>query len=86
VSDHGGAQSSGPSDDERDPDVVLVVPRHRQGLFLYIYHDPARFSGDSALVAEICDINRTPNAREGDHSVTEQLLLENRRFFTRGVY
>lgn len=32
--------------------------------FSYIYRDPAPFARDSAFVAEICDINRTPNARE----------------------
>jgi pimeloyl-ACP methyl ester carboxylesterase len=31
--------------------------------FPYLYQDPAPFAHDSALVAEICDINRTPNAR-----------------------
>jgi len=32
-------------------------------LFRYIYRDPAPFARDSAFVAEICKINRTPNAR-----------------------
>jgi 4,5:9,10-diseco-3-hydroxy-5,9,17-trioxoandrosta-1(10),2-diene-4-oate hydrolase len=39
-------------------------PASVKGFFRYIYHDPARFARDSALVAEICDINRTPNARD----------------------
>ena len=34
-----------------------------KGFFRYIYHDPAPFARDSAFVAEICAINRTPNAR-----------------------
>jgi pimeloyl-ACP methyl ester carboxylesterase len=34
-----------------------------KAFFPYLYHDPAPFARDSALVAEICDINRTPNAR-----------------------
>jgi len=35
-----------------------------KGFFRYLYHDPAPFARDSALVTEICDINRTPNARD----------------------
>lgn len=34
-----------------------------KGFFTYIYHDPNPFARDSALLREICDINRTPNAR-----------------------
>ncbi len=34
-----------------------------KAFFPYLYHDPAPFARDSALVAEICDINRTTNAR-----------------------
>jgi 4,5:9,10-diseco-3-hydroxy-5,9,17-trioxoandrosta-1(10),2-diene-4-oate hydrolase len=34
-----------------------------RGFFSYIYHDPAPFARDTALVKEACDINRTPNAR-----------------------
>jgi pimeloyl-ACP methyl ester carboxylesterase len=39
-------------------------PASVRGFFPYIYHDPAAFAHDSAFVAEICDINRTPNARD----------------------
>ena len=35
-----------------------------KSFFPYIYRDPATFARDSALVAEVCDINRTPNARD----------------------
>jgi pimeloyl-ACP methyl ester carboxylesterase len=35
-----------------------------KAFFSRIYHDPGSFARDSALVAEICDINRTPNARD----------------------
>ena len=35
-----------------------------KGFFRYIYRDPTPFARDSALVTEICDINRTPNARD----------------------
>ncbi len=35
-----------------------------KSFFPYLYHDPAPFARDKALVAEICDINRTPNARD----------------------
>jgi pimeloyl-ACP methyl ester carboxylesterase len=35
-----------------------------KGFFAYIYHDPAPFARDTALVKEACDINRTPNARD----------------------
>ncbi len=35
-----------------------------KGLFPLLYRDPAPFARDSAHVAEICDINRTPNARD----------------------
>jgi pimeloyl-ACP methyl ester carboxylesterase len=35
-----------------------------KGFFSYIYHDPAPFARDAALVADICDINTTPNARD----------------------
>jgi pimeloyl-ACP methyl ester carboxylesterase len=34
-----------------------------KGFFRLIYHNPVPFARDSAFVAEICDINRTPNAR-----------------------
>ncbi len=34
-----------------------------KGFYSYLYHDPARFAGDPALVSEACAINRTPNAR-----------------------
>jgi pimeloyl-ACP methyl ester carboxylesterase len=34
-----------------------------RSFFRYIYRDPAPFVRDSALVSEICDIYRTPNAR-----------------------
>ena len=34
-----------------------------KGFFNYIYSDPVPFAPDSAFVAEICDINRTTNAR-----------------------
>jgi pimeloyl-ACP methyl ester carboxylesterase len=35
-----------------------------KGFFRYIYRDPTAFARDSAFVAEICAINRTPNARD----------------------
>jgi 4,5:9,10-diseco-3-hydroxy-5,9,17-trioxoandrosta-1(10),2-diene-4-oate hydrolase len=35
-----------------------------KSFFPYIYHDPAPFARDSALVKQICDINRTPNVRD----------------------
>ena len=35
-----------------------------KGFFKYIYYDPVPFARDAAFVAEICDINRTPNARD----------------------
>ncbi len=35
-----------------------------KGFFPSIFRDPAPFARDSAYVAEICDINRTPNARD----------------------
>ncbi|MGO9417876.1 alpha/beta fold hydrolase [Roseiarcus sp.] len=35
-----------------------------KGFFPYIFRDPAPFARDAAYVAEICDINRTPNARD----------------------
>jgi len=38
-------------------------PASVKALFPYLYHDPAPFARDSAFVAGICDINRTPNAR-----------------------
>jgi pimeloyl-ACP methyl ester carboxylesterase len=38
-------------------------PASVKAFFPYLYHDPAPFTRDSAFVAEICDINRTPNAR-----------------------
>jgi len=38
-------------------------PASVEALFPYLYHDPAPFARDAALVAGICDINRTPNAR-----------------------
>ena len=38
-------------------------PASVKALFPYLYHDPAPFARNSALVAGICDINRTPNAR-----------------------
>ncbi len=31
--------------------------------YAYVYRDPAPFAGDTALVREACDINRTPHAR-----------------------
>jgi pimeloyl-ACP methyl ester carboxylesterase len=34
-----------------------------KAFFPYLYRDPAPFARDAAQVAEICDINRTPNAR-----------------------
>jgi 4,5:9,10-diseco-3-hydroxy-5,9,17-trioxoandrosta-1(10),2-diene-4-oate hydrolase len=34
-----------------------------KSFFQYLYHNPTPFARDSALVGEICDINRTPNAR-----------------------
>jgi pimeloyl-ACP methyl ester carboxylesterase len=33
-----------------------------KAFYRYIYHDPAPFAGDAALVKEACEINRTPNA------------------------
>jgi pimeloyl-ACP methyl ester carboxylesterase len=39
-------------------------PASVKAFFRYLYHDPAPFARDSALVREICDINRTPNARD----------------------
>jgi pimeloyl-ACP methyl ester carboxylesterase len=38
-------------------------PAGVKALFPYLYHDPAPFARDSSLVAQLCDINRTPNAR-----------------------
>jgi pimeloyl-ACP methyl ester carboxylesterase len=38
-------------------------PASVKTLFRYLYHDPAPFMRDSALIAQTCDINRTPNAR-----------------------
>ncbi len=35
-----------------------------KSFFRYIFRDPALFARDAAYVAEICDINRTPNARD----------------------
>ena len=35
-----------------------------RSFFPYLYHDPAPFARDKALIAEIRDINRTPNARD----------------------
>ena len=35
-----------------------------KSFFAYIYHDPAPFARDTALVKQACDINRTPNARD----------------------
>lgn len=39
-------------------------PASIKRFFPYIYRDPAPFARDSALVAEVCEINRTPNARD----------------------
>lgn len=39
-------------------------PAAVKGFFRYIYRDPAPFARDAATVKEICDINRTPNARD----------------------
>jgi 4,5:9,10-diseco-3-hydroxy-5,9,17-trioxoandrosta-1(10),2-diene-4-oate hydrolase len=33
-----------------------------KAFYHYIYHDPAPFARDAALVKEACEINRTPNA------------------------
>jgi 4,5:9,10-diseco-3-hydroxy-5,9,17-trioxoandrosta-1(10),2-diene-4-oate hydrolase len=38
-------------------------PAGVKAFFRYLYHDPAPFARDAAFVAEICDFNRTPNAR-----------------------
>ncbi|MGA7124348.1 MAG: alpha/beta hydrolase [Polyangiaceae bacterium] len=35
-----------------------------KAFFSVLYHEPRSFARDSALVAEFCDINRTPNARD----------------------
>ena len=35
-----------------------------KGFFRYLYYDPAPFANNKAIVSEICDINRTPNARK----------------------
>jgi 4,5:9,10-diseco-3-hydroxy-5,9,17-trioxoandrosta-1(10),2-diene-4-oate hydrolase len=34
-----------------------------RAFFAYLYRDPTPFARDPAYVAELCDINRTPNAR-----------------------
>jgi pimeloyl-ACP methyl ester carboxylesterase len=49
------------------PTAVLMsfssYPAMVKSFFTYIYHDPAPFARDAALVEQTCDINRTPNAR-----------------------
>jgi 4,5:9,10-diseco-3-hydroxy-5,9,17-trioxoandrosta-1(10),2-diene-4-oate hydrolase len=39
-------------------------PASVKGFFRLAYYDPTPFARDSAFVAGICDINRTPNARD----------------------
>ncbi len=39
-------------------------PAAVKSFFWYIYRDPTPFARDAAWVKEICDINRTPNARD----------------------
>jgi pimeloyl-ACP methyl ester carboxylesterase len=51
-------------------------PASVKGFFHYIYYDPAPFSRDSAFVAEICDINRTPNARDAFYRMQRALHFD----------
>lgn len=52
----------------RTMDAILMsfssYPKVVQSFFSYLYRDPTPFARDSAHVAEICAINRTPNARK----------------------
>ncbi len=44
--------------------------------FRYLYHDPAPFARDSALIAEICKINHTPNARDAFYRMQRALHFD----------
>ena len=55
---------------------ISSYPAAVKAVFPYLYHDPAPFQRDSALVAEACAINRTPNAREATYWLQRALNFD----------